>query len=102
MGFVPVGALCSIEGCNSCAILNGRIGNLVEACPDGRTHALVHFGGEGVTELLIHRKNLRLVDPAAVENGEALPNSADTSAPEGKMRHAEEPVAEDPAVTTAV
>ncbi|CAE7445516.1 unnamed protein product [Symbiodinium necroappetens] len=59
LSFVPQGACCRVEGSTSNARLNGLEGRLIESCPSYSTHAKLLLAGEG--EVLIHRKNLRLL-----------------------------------------
>ncbi|CAJ1380561.1 unnamed protein product [Effrenium voratum] len=59
LAFCPVGAMVRVEGSKSMERLNGLQGALSESCPSYATHAKLSLPGEG--EILIHRKNLRLV-----------------------------------------
>jgi len=60
LSFCPSGAECCVEGSKSTGnTLNGLQGVLMEACPGHASHAKMRLPGEG--EVLIHRKNLRLV-----------------------------------------
>jgi len=82
--FVPDGTTCHIEGCNTNAHLNGKVGTLSAFCPDGQQYAKVNLGELG--ELQLHRKNLRLPaaeKPAAqaIDSGEAAPEGLSAAPP---------------------
>jgi len=59
LAFVPQGFHCQVEGSSSFPHLNGCVGKLVEACPDGHSHANVSISG--YSDLMINRKHLRLL-----------------------------------------
>lgn len=60
LSFCPSGAECRVEGAKSTGnSLNGLQGVLKESCPSYTSHAKLQLPGEG--EVLIHRKNLRLM-----------------------------------------
>lgn len=64
LSFCPPGAECRVEGAKSSGKLNGLQGVLTEACPGHASHAKLQLPGEG--EVLIHRKNLRLISYAGL------------------------------------
>lgn len=74
LGFIAGNSQCVVEGSKSFAHLNGHVGNLLECCPDGATHARILLGEAG--ELQIHRKNL-LLGPGHTQAAQPPAQAAD-------------------------
>jgi hypothetical protein len=89
IGFVPQGTACNVEGCNTNAHLNGKVGILSVPCLDGQEYAKVNLGDLG--DLQLHRKNLRLP-------GVSKPSEQDKDRSKNEDRPKKECVTDDPQV----